>query len=270
MYEKLFFRLRGCRKIFSSVDLIKSKPTSRAFSVCYHQFTYNYQTKVSLHSKNLININNLQTNIVRTYAKDKKKSKRGPQKIDDVELSETFDLEKLYAEFKKPIEAMKLEYVEQLTLRTAGNALDNLKVHHEGKEYMLQDLADIGKKNPKTFALDVSAFPGAIPSIVNAIQSSGLGLNPQQDGLKIYLQIPNVTKEHREKLAKNAKLLFNKCKDQINAVKVTYIKYVKDNVTNVDEAFRLTNQLTALGDKYIAEAEEVMKTKQADLLKVDN
>lgn len=271
MYKKLFFYVRGCRRLVSSACLPDLKPRPCSLSAYNHAFTCNFITKASLCSNDLININNLQINVIRTYAKDKKKDKKkGSQKIDELELSETFELEELYAKFKKPIEVMKQEYIEQLTIRSAAGALDTLKVHHEGKDYMLQDLADIGKKNPRTYALDVTAFPGAIPSIVTAIQSSGLGLNPQQDGLKIYLPIPKVTKEHRESLAKNAKALFNKCKDSINEVKNAHIKYVQNNIKNADEAFRLSNQLTALGNKYVEEAEQMMKTKQADLLKSEN
>ena len=37
---------------------------------------------------------------------------------------------------------------------------------------------------------------------MKTLQGSGMNLNPQQDGLRIYVPIPKVTKEYREKLVK--------------------------------------------------------------------
>jgi ribosome recycling factor len=40
-----------------------------------------------------------------------------------------------------------------------------------------------------------------------------------------------VTKEHREKLAKNANALFIKCRDAVREVQNKYVKSVKNNAT---------------------------------------
>lgn len=210
---------------------------------------------------------------VRNYAKSKDKKKESKHKtvhVDEVELSSHFDIGKLYADFQKPVDSLRREYVEQLVIRSSAAAIDNLKITLDGKEYLLQDLAEIGKKNPKTYVLDVSVFPQAIPAITAAILNSGLGINPQQDGTKLFLPIPKVTREHRETLAKNAKAFFVKAKDSIRNVQIKHAEKVKNKILNVDEAFRITEQLKALGDKYINEAEEIMKTKQAELLKTDS
>ena len=46
-------------------------------------------------------------------------------------------------------------------------------------------------------------------------ETSGLNLNPQQDGTRIYVPIPKVTREHREKLSKGAKQKCNETKEQL-------------------------------------------------------
>jgi ribosome recycling factor len=38
--------------------------------------------------------------------------------------------------------------------------------------------------------IDASSFPQAAGSIMTAIREAGLNLNPQQDGLKIFVPIP--------------------------------------------------------------------------------
>ena len=60
----------------------------------------------------------------------------------------------------------------------------------EGKEYELQELAQIVRKNPKTIVINMSIFPQAIPAALQAIQKSGLNLNPQQDGTTLFIPIP--------------------------------------------------------------------------------
>ena len=49
-------------------------------------------------------------------------------------------------------------------------------------------------------------------------EHSGLNLNPQQDGTRIYVPIPKVTREHREKLSKGAKERCNETKEQLKKI----------------------------------------------------
>ena len=49
-------------------------------------------------------------------------------------------------------------------------------------------------------------------------ETSGLNLNPQQDGTRIYVPIPKVTREHREKLSKGAKQKCNETKEQLRKI----------------------------------------------------
>lgn len=69
-------------------------------------------------------------------------------------------------------------------------ALDSLPVTFEGDEYVVQDLAQIVRKNPKTIILNMSSFPLAIPAVLESLKSSGMNLNPQQDKTSIFIPIP--------------------------------------------------------------------------------
>ena len=50
----------------------------------------------------------------------------------------------------------------------------------------------VSKKDPKRLVIDASAFPQAAANIMAAIREAGMNLNPQQDGLRIYVPIPKV------------------------------------------------------------------------------
>lgn len=65
-----------------------------------------------------------------------------------------------------------------------------LPITYEGKDYTLQDVAQVVRKNPKTVVINMAAFPQVIPTVVQAISKSGMNLNPQQDGTTLFVPIP--------------------------------------------------------------------------------
>lgn len=210
----------------------------------------------------------------RGYAKgkDKKKGDKGKKNVtvDESSLGELIDLEKLKNQMQKNVEIMKEEYVKNLSLRSTTGSFETLKVKLEGTEHTLQELAQIIRKNPKTIVVNMSSFPQAIPSALEAIQKSGMNLNPQQDGTTLYIPVPKVTKEHREALSKNAKALFIKCRDSLRDVQNKCIKSLKhkENVSS-DAVFSAQQQITSLCNTYISQAEKIMETKQMELVGKD-
>jgi len=69
-------------------------------------------------------------------------------------------------------------------------SIETLPLSLDGKEYELQELAQIIRKNPKTIVINMASFPQAIPSAIQAINKSGMNLNPQQDGTTLFIPIP--------------------------------------------------------------------------------
>jgi len=57
-------------------------------------------------------------------------------------------------------------------------------VELEGDKFPLNEVASIGKRDPKRLIVDCSAFPQATKSIMEAIRNSGMNLNPQQEGTR--------------------------------------------------------------------------------------
>ncbi len=60
----------------------------------------------------------------------------------------------------------------------------------EGDTYTLQEIAQIGKKGPQLLVVNLSGFPQAVKNVLKAINDSGMGLNPQQDGTTIFISVP--------------------------------------------------------------------------------
>ncbi|KAJ0175922.1 hypothetical protein K1T71_008096 [Dendrolimus kikuchii] len=210
-------------------------------------------------------------NITRNYAKGKDKGRdkknKGKVEINPALLSELVPVDKLKERCSNAIEKMKEDFAKNLSLRSTTGSIETLPVKFEGKEYELQELAQIVRKNPKTIVINFSSFPQVIPDALKAIQSSGLNLNPQQDGTTLFVPVPKVTKEHREALAKNAKAMYIKCRDAIKEVQNDYIKKVKRQTgVSEDTIFSVIQQINMMGEQFQNEAKGIFETKHNDLV----
>lgn len=208
---------------------------------------------------------------VRNYAKgkDKKKESKKPSKV---EIHEEFlrsytNYDQIVTSMQKHLDTMKDEYIKNLSLRSTTGAIETLLVKVEGEEHELQELAQIVRKNPKTIVVNMINFPQTIPDVLQAIQKSGMNLNPQQDGTTLFIPVPKVTKEHREGLAKNAKTLFTKCRDAIKETQNQALKKLKKKEkVPEDDLHSCVAQIGALSEKFMQQAEKLLETKQQELL----
>lgn len=231
-----------------------------------------FYTYLTRSTENAIISSNFHITPIRNYAKSKDKGKEKKNKgtkvtINMAEMSELIPVAKLRDRCNGAIENMKEEFAKNLSLRSTTGSIDALHVKFEGKDYELQELAQIVRKNPKTLVINFSSFPQAIPDVLKAIQSSGLNLNPQQDGTTLYVPVPKVTKEHREALARNAKILFIKCRDAIKEVNTDYIKKIKKQTgVSEDVIFSVVKQIGAMCEDYHLQAKHLYDIKHAELL----
>ncbi|XP_022196355.1 ribosome-recycling factor, mitochondrial [Nilaparvata lugens] len=224
-------------------------------------------------SSHLLSVHSPVGVVHRSYAKgrDKKKGDKGQKKsvsIDESVLNGVVDVENLRSQMQKHVDDLQEDYIKNLSLRSTSGAIEQLKVKFEGNDYVLQDLAQVIRQNPKSIILNMASFPTAIPAVLDAIAKSGMNLNCQQDATKLFIPVPKVTKELREQLAKNAKALFIKCKDNIKDVQNKHLKTVKSKEKtglSQDLSRTVCDQITAVCDTYVAQAEKVLSIKEAEL-----
>ena len=196
-------------------------------------------------------------------AKDKKKGH--VSSIRYGEIRPHVDIDAYWDELSAEVDALRDYYVTQMTVRSAM-ALDDLPVELEGDEFPLKEIAEISKRDPKRLIVDCSAFPQAASNVMKTIRDSGMNLNPQQDGLRIYVPIPKVTKEHREKMAKGVRQKFIESKEGLRKIQNRLVTSIpdtegltKDQVLNLKELAQMMNQ------HFVAEAEKIMTAKQKEV-----
>ncbi|ODN04225.1 Multiple inositol polyphosphate phosphatase 1 [Orchesella cincta] len=128
----------------------------------------------------------------RYYAKgrDKPKSNKSKVVINENEIGEVIDVDKFRKQLEKLVDEMKDDFTKQLSIRGAAGALESLQVEFDGETYPLQELAQVGRKNPQLAILNLVSLPDAIQPVLKAIQESGMNLSPQQEGTTIYVPLP--------------------------------------------------------------------------------
>ncbi len=134
-------------------------------------------------------------------------------------------------------------------------------------------MADISKKDPKKIIIDSSSIPQATVAIMKTLQGSGnMNLNPQQEGTRIYVPIPKVTKETREKLAKAAHSQLNETKEKLRKAyskecsEIGNLQLKGDINVSDDETKASYEVLKAMSDHFFAMAKDMAEQKQKDLL----
>ena len=163
-----------------------------------------------------------------------------------------------------------INYLQCLFLKRSAAAIDELPIQFEGDTFLLREIADISKKDPKKVIIDTSAIPQATKIVMTTLESkTSMNLNPQQDGTKIYVPVPKVTKEVRQNLAKSAKVMQNKtivklketCNMHISKMDNTTISSIsEDQVKEINSALRL------IQDHFVTLTKEMAHQKEQDLL----
>ncbi|XP_045620355.1 ribosome-recycling factor, mitochondrial [Procambarus clarkii] len=211
---------------------------------------------------------------IRNYAKSK--DKKGKDKkiqvhLSDSELSEVVNVTHMREEFSGIVEKLKEDYIKNLSLRTSVGSIENALVKLEGDEYPLNEIAQISRKSSHLLVINAAAFPQALTGIMTALRESGMNLNPQQEGTTIYVALPKVTKEHRENLAKNAKTLYNRCKDHLRDSQNQYVRKSKKKEGQMPDDLVHNAQLKIreIAESYMQEAEKMMMAKQKELLQAN-
>lgn len=112
----------------------------------------------------------------------------------------------------------------------------------------------------------------ALRNIEQAIRDSDLGVNPSNDGNIIRVTFPELTQDRRKEFIKVAKAKAEDSKISIRSIrrkaKESLDKLVKDKESGEDEVRRAEKELDDTTAKYVAQVDELLKHKEAELLEV--
>ncbi len=179
-----------------------------------------------------------------------------------------FDAEE---KMEKAVTVAKEELASVRTGRANPGMFSRIVVDYYGAMTPLNQLAGINIPEARMAVVkpyDVSQL-GAIE---RAIRDSDLGVNPSNDGAIIRVIIPQLSEERRRDMVKVARAKGEDAKIAIRNIrrraKDELDRIAKDGEAGEDDVTRAEKELQNLTDKYVAQVEELVKHKEAELLEV--
>jgi len=178
------------------------------------------------------------------------------------------NLANIESQMQKAIEATQRSFNTIRTGRASTSLLDRITVDYYGAETPLKSLANISTPDATTIAIQ-PYDKGSLAQIEKAISMSDLGLNPNNDGSIIRLNIPPLTSDRRQELVKLAGKISEEGKVSIRNIRRDAIDEVraeeKNSDISEDESRDLQDQIQKLTDKYTAKTDELLKAKEEDI-----
>jgi ribosome recycling factor len=171
----------------------------------------------------------------------------------------------------KSVEATRHEFNSVRTGRASPALLDRISVDYYGTSTPLKQLASISA--PEARLLSIQPYDkSSIKAIERAILESDLGLTPSNDGNLIRLAIPELTEERRKEMVKVVRHICEDGRVGIRNIRRDVMHDLRElrdeGETGSDDEHRAEVELQKLTDAKIAELEQALKHKEAEILEV--
>ena len=172
---------------------------------------------------------------------------------------------------KKTVEVLQHQFSSVRAGRANAAVLDQISVEYYGTPTPIQQIASISSPDPRTLVIqpwDANSLKG----IEKAIQTSELGINPQNDGRVIRLAFPQLTEERRRELIKQVHKYAEEGKVAIRNVRrdamETFKAQKKKSEITEDDLKDIEKELQKLTDDFVKEIDALMEKKEKELTEI--
>jgi ribosome recycling factor len=172
---------------------------------------------------------------------------------------------------EKALDFMKHEFSSVRTGKASPALVEGIDVDAYGSVMKLKQLALISTPEPRL--LLIQPFDAATTKpIEKAINESKIGITPSVDGKLIRLPIPELSEERRKDLVKTIKTMAEETRVRIRAARRHAMdsakKMQKDGGLTEDDLKSAETQIQKLTDKYVADVDSQVASKEADIMKI--
>jgi ribosome recycling factor len=172
---------------------------------------------------------------------------------------------------ERAVEHAKDEFAAIRTGRATPAMFARILVDYYGSPTPLPTLASFAIPEPRMVIVKPHD-PSQLKAMEKAIRDSDLGVNPNNEGTQIRLILPPMTEERRREMIKVARHKGEDAKVAIRNVrrkhKDALDRLVRDGEVGEDDGRRAEKELDELTHKYVANVDEILKHKEAELLEV--
>lgn len=184
-------------------------------------------------------------------------------------------MEEKLLEFEEKMEKSLNNLIQEYMGIRAGRAnphvLDKIRVDYYGVPTPIQQMANVSV--PEARMLLIQPWDKSTMKVIEkAIQTSDLGINPNNDGSVIRLVFPELTEDRRKELAKDVKKKGDAMKVAIRNIRrdamETIKKAQKAGEISEDEQKIAEEDMQKLTDKYVAKIDKEVEEKTKEVMTV--
>lgn len=166
------------------------------------------------------------------------------------------------------METLKKDFTGLRTGRASPSLLEPVRVEAYGSNQPLSQLGTVSVAGPSMLSVQVWDR-SVVKAVEIAIRDSGLGLNPQSEGQTIRVNLPPLTEQRRNELAKTAAKYAEGAKVAVRGVRRDGMEQVqawkKKSEIGEDDAKRWSDEVQKLTDEYVKKIEQVTAEKEKDI-----
>ncbi len=182
-------------------------------------------------------------------------------------------LQETKKKMKASLETLKKDLATVRTGRANASILDTVQVEYYGAHVPLNQMGTVSI--PDSSMIQIQPFDkSSIKAIETGILVAQLGLNPSNDGNVIRLPIPALNEERRKELVRATHKMAEDIKTAIRNVRrdanddVKKLEKDKTQGISEDAAKKTTEEVQKITDAHIKEVDEMLKHKEAEIMKV--
>jgi len=169
------------------------------------------------------------------------------------------------------IESLKGEFRRLRTGRANIGLLEHVTVEYYGSEVPVSQVASVSVEDSRTLA--VAPWEKNMVQVVEkAILTSDLGLTPMTAGSVIRVPLPPMTEERRKDLVKVIRHEAEQGRIAVRNVRRDALSTIKDmlkeKLITEDEDRRAHDEIQKLTDASVAQIDELLKEKEAEIMEV--
>ena len=171
----------------------------------------------------------------------------------------------------KSISSLKGEYAAIRANKSTAAPLDKITVDYDRTATPINQLAAISVVEARILCIQPWDASTLHP-IEKAIQTSDLGINPQNDGKVIRLTFPPLTEDKRREIVKDVKKLAEDCKVAIRSIRRDCMdklkKMQKNGEITEDDLKYGEKEMQDITDKFVKEADSVAAEKEKEIMAI--
>lgn len=171
----------------------------------------------------------------------------------------------------KTISALNSEYNSIRAGRANPAVLDPIRVDYWGVPTPISQMAAVSVAEARILVIQ-PWDKSALKLIEKAIQTSDIGINPQNDGTVIRLTFPPLTEERRKTLVKDVKNTAESSKVAVRNLRRDALEKLKamkkaSEITEDDLKYAET-EVQKITDDFIKQVEAVASAKEAEIMEI--